>query len=112
MTKREMMRNKMMLGFLTMGDLTQVVLLEGEFTFGKNWLPIGGTRRRNRKIQFWMGDEDWLEFEVPVDKIVKVSGRTVRIPLESQHIRGAREDIEVLIRLDWEPFPERKKASV
>ena len=112
MTKREMMRNKMMLGFLTMEDLTQIVLMEGEFTFGMHWLPIGGTRRRNRKIQFWMEDDGWLEFEVPVDKIVKVSGRTVRIPLEAQHIRGAGEDIEVVIRLDREPFPEGNRASV
>jgi hypothetical protein len=106
MKKREMMWKKMMLGFLTMGDLREIVPLEGEFTFGKHWLPIAGTRRRNREIQFWMEDEWWVEFSVPVDTVVKVAGNTVRIPVERHNIRGGDDDLEVVIRLDREPFAE------
>lgn len=106
MTKREIARNKMMLGALTMGDLHEVFLIRGEFTFGQNWLPIGETRRRNREIQFFMSGEAHPEFVVPIGTLVRVSGNTVRIPVERHNICGGNRDIEVLVRLEDVLFPE------
>lgn len=106
LTKRDIARNKMMLGALTMGDLREVSLLQGEFTYGNNWLPIGETRRRNREIQFFMSDEPHAEFVVPIGTLVKVQGRIVRIPVERHNISGGYRDIEVMLRLEDEPFPE------
>lgn len=105
---RQTLKNKMMLGALTMGDLYRISLLEGEFTFGKHWLPIGGTRRRNREIHFWMEDESWVDFKIPVDAVVKVVGKTVRAVLYGNNIRSStrviQNEIEVVIRLDRDPF--------
>lgn len=95
MTVRDILRNKMVLGALTMEDLCKVSLLRGEFTFGKHWISITETKRKNRSIVFFMGDAD-PEFSVPLERLVRVSGNTVWIETEWG---------EVTLRLEDDPFP-------
>ena len=109
MTKREIVRNKMMLGALTMGDLYEFFNIEGEFSIGQNWLPIYSVKRKNRFVEVRMDGIGDPDIKIPVDSVVKVQGDIVRVHLDSSNIESGYligSVVEVRIRLDEVPFPE------
>jgi hypothetical protein len=113
MTKREIVRNKMMLGALTMGDLYEFFKIEGEFSIGKNWLPIYSVKRKNRFVEVRMDDIGDPDMKIPVDSVVKVQGDVVRVHLDSSNIESGYligSVVEIRIRLDEVPFPETTLA--
>jgi hypothetical protein len=111
MNKRIMLRNKMILGALTMGDLREIVDIEGEFCFASNWLPIHASRKRKGTLQIfieYVSSEP--DVEVPLNSIVKVQGNMVFVDLDTSNIGGGslidRDKVELKIRLNDEPFPD------
>ena len=96
-------RNKYFLGELTIGDLIEFVSIEGEFSLGKNWLPIvrSRTSRKRGVLELFMEsfDND-PEVSIPLDTRVKIEGVVVHMKVfpivypGGQHIR---------IRLDSPP---------
>lgn len=109
MNKRSMFRNKMMLGFLTLGDLREIVKIEGEASLGRFWIAIDRTKKRKDCLQVFLSG-GLSEFEIPLDSIVKVEGNIVRIDLDRNAFSLAYKIpgrfIEVRFRLYEEPFPE------
>jgi hypothetical protein len=114
-------RNKMMLGALTMGDIHELVKRRlnyaeryREFSIGRNWLPISRVQRRGGAIMLWMEDIGELsDVVIPSDSVVKVHGEVVSVVLDSDnvhHLHTSRNRLEVRIRLDFEPFPEKTLA--
>lgn len=114
------LRNKMMLGALTMGDLHSIVRGTGilwrdryrEFSVGGNWLPVGAVRKRASSLNIWMEDIGKVsDLSVPVDSVVKVRGNVVELALDSEHINVYTnlDRVELRIRLDFEPFPETNR---
>lgn len=111
--KRRVLYNKMMLGALTLGDLRQLVRLEGELRFGTFWLPICNVRRSKEMLRFFCFSQ--LEtrnpdVEVPLDSVVHVQDNVVTMKINTSDITGGHmmtaSTVELVIRLDKAPFPK------
>lgn len=105
-----MLRNKMFLGGLTLEDLHSLVKIRGAFSLGREWLPISRAIVRNGRLNIHMepfGDPD---VTVPMDSIVKVEGKLVRLDVDTSLISCGylmgRRSTEIKIELYEEPFPE------
>jgi hypothetical protein len=96
-------RNKHLLGELTVSDLMEFCKIEGEFTIGKNWLPIVRARvsKRHRALEISMDSvENDPDLELPLDSRVFLEGDIVRIRVSWV---GYPENHEVRLRLDRVP---------
>jgi hypothetical protein len=96
-------RNKHLLGELTLEDLMEVCKIEGEFTIGRNWLPIVRSRvsKRHNALEIFMNSlESDPELEIDLDSRVFVEGDIVRIRVSWV---GYPENHEVRLRLDRVP---------
>lgn len=112
MTKRDMLYNKMMLGGLTIAELRELVRIEGVFSFGSNWLPIGRVRKNKDMLEIRIGQSTTEpDVQIPLDSVVKVQGNMVFVDLETRLINGGymmgRDRTELRIRLDGFVFPEK-----
>lgn len=95
--------NKHLLGELTLSDLMEFCEIEGEFTIGRNWLPIVRARisKRRDALEIFMDNlESDPEIEIPLDAKVFVDGNVVRIRVSWV---GYPENHEVRLRLDRVP---------
>jgi hypothetical protein len=73
-------RNKHFLGELTMGDLIRFTKVEGEFSLGAHWLPIGRSvvSRAKRKVKVFMETGgDHPDLTISFDCRVKIAGNLV-----------------------------------
>lgn len=94
-------RNKHILGELTLEDLTRVVEIEGDFSIGKNWLPITRTRvsRRRRVLSIFMDSiENDPSLEIPLTNRVRVVGDIITTRVDW----GWGQTREVRLKLDGE----------
>ena len=72
-------RNKHLLGELTLSDLMEVCKIEGEFSIGKNWLPIVRARVSKKYIEFFMDSvERDPDLVLPLDATLFLEGNVVR----------------------------------
>jgi hypothetical protein len=72
-------RNKHLLGELTLSDLMEYCEIEGEFSIGKNWLPIVRRRVSKKYIEFFMDSvERDPDLVLPLDATLFLEGNVVR----------------------------------
>jgi hypothetical protein len=94
-------RNKHLLGELTLSDLMEYCEIEGEFSIGKNWLPIVRRRVSKMYIEFFMDSvERDPDLVLPLDSRVLLEGNIVRIGVDWVFEPQGRE---VWLRLDRVP---------
>jgi len=96
-------RNKHLLGELTLEDLMEICEIKGDFTIGKNWLPIVRRRVSNKhKVLglFMDSYESEPDLEIPLDSKLFVEGNIVRIRVSWV---GYPVGHEVRLRLDRAP---------
>lgn len=108
---RNALRNKMMLGGLTVADLLKIVKIRGEFSIGQNWLPISRARVRDGKLGIFMQDiGSDADVEIPTDRLVKVCRGIATILADPDEVLGGfmlpKKPLEVRIKLHEDPFPE------
>lgn len=57
-------RNKHFLGELTLGDLMCFAEIEGDFSIGRNWLPISRFKKLGKLVRYTLDDlEAWIKEE-------------------------------------------------
>lgn len=98
--------NKNILGELTLEELRETVAIEGEFTIGKNWLPICKTRvsRRHKTLDFFMdsAEQNDSELEIPLETKVSVVGTMVSMRIYwPGHPNGRLVRIRLDVAPDW-----------
>lgn len=79
-----------------MGDLREIVPIEGQFRIGKSWLPIVRTRisKKSGRLGIFMESSDICpDLIIPLDTRVRVDGREVRMTLES----GDAGDVTIML---------------
>lgn len=110
--KRKLFFNKMMLGDLRLGDLRQIVSIEGYYTVGKHWIPIHKARKRGEYLGIWMEYGDEPSVVARLDAVVKVEGKCVRLRIPSMDIEGGfripTDHVELKIMLYDDPFPPER----
>jgi hypothetical protein len=96
---REIVRNKMVLDSLTMGDLCCLAtihegdLFRGEFSMKDRWFPISATMMFADGLGFFKPDSpNWCEILVPKENKIKVSGNIIETTTDY--------DREVKLRLE------------
>lgn len=93
-------RNKHLLGDLTVADLMNIVPIEGDFSLGTNWYPIGKARRskvRGRLEIYMDSSDDSPDLDLLFDQRVWVEGDVVRIQMP--HWSHLPRSSEVRLRL-------------
>lgn len=97
---RDYYRNKHLLGELTFGDVMEIATVEGEFSIGKNWLPITLVKfsRSRGKVGIFMSSlqEDGPDVTIPVDAKVKVEGNIVRVQMKNPVTIRLESEIDIL----------------
>lgn len=98
---REIVRNKMVLDSLTMGDLCCLAtvneddLFQGEFCLKGRWFTISSAMSLADGLGFFKaGTPNWCEFVVPEENKIKVSGNIIETT--------TNYDREVKIRLKYD----------
>lgn len=95
-------RNRLFLGEFTVADLLVFVDIEGEFSIGKNWLPVNRARKSRGRLEIFMDHSDDPDVSFPLSRKIVVDGCVVRVPMpEWSHLPGRCH--EVRIRLEKEP---------
>lgn len=115
MTKRTILRNKMIFGELTLEDLRSLVKISGAYSVGSMWLPISRTRSKNGRLGIYMESLGRNpDINVSLDSVVKVNGRMVSMYIFTSDITGGymmnRTMTELRIELHEAPFPEISAA--
>jgi hypothetical protein len=96
-------QNKHLLGELTLEELMVFCEIEGEFTIGKNWLPIVRARvsKKQKSLEIFMDNLDSEpDVEIDLDSKVFVDGNVVRTRVSWV---GYPKNHEVRLRLDRVP---------
>lgn len=108
MNKKDLFFNKMMLGDLRLGELLQIVKVEGQYTIGRHWLPIHKTRKLDNRLGIWMDEYGDPSLIVSLDAVVKVEGKIVRLDVPIMDIKGGfripTDHVELKILLCDDPF--------
>lgn len=108
MNKKDLFFNKMMLGDLRLGELLQIVKVEGQYTIGRHWLPINKTRKLDNRLGIWMDEYGDPSLIVSLDAVVKVEGKCVRLDVPIMDIEGGfripTDHVELKILLCDDPF--------
>lgn len=100
--KSDYYRNKHLLGELTIGDFMEIVEIEGEFTRGKNWLPITRVRRsKDRPVVgiFMYSASVEADAVIPLDSKVRLRGDILEVMADLVDSRYHR----IRIRLERVP---------
>lgn len=89
--KADYYRNKQLLGELTFGDIADNARLEGDFSFGKSWLPmtlVKFSRSRSRVSIFMSSmEEDDPDVSIPMDAKVRVEGGVIHVKVGWDHVK-------------------------
>lgn len=101
--KTDYYRTKYFLGELTLGELLKFARIEGEFSVGKNWLPVVRKRvsRKRGFLELFMDSiDDDPDVSIPLDTRVKIEGVVVHMKVFPRGYPGGQH---IRIRLDSPP---------